>query len=311
MEILKPIRLQSFQAKITKVPENFVLRDSLYFEHKEDGRRLTIYKHETNPVAIYRKPINVWEDIKNNTSITSILRNIPYGTILDGEAMPEDINGKSSDVIADIKKGTATFKLFSIPLIRGEKDHFAGTRLRKKLQELGAEVNCPRILTLAEILSSEMGSAPIRENQELKTFNGLPLETLKRVLINYIRQEDIEGLIIRDRNTDLAHKYKQAKTVTCIVTAKERGSISGKYFLTLGSLTLSLYNPDGKLVEIGKCSGFSDIQRDEIWEKDISELDPVEVEYDSLTKYGKLRFAQFKCFRSDRDPKSCTLDKLQ
>lgn len=302
---MKPNNLFSIQRKISTVPEKFSFKDSHSIEHKEDGRRLTIFKGVRDFVAIYRKPVDVWEEVSQNLSVLKALQNIPANSVIDGEILPEKEKDFASQTLTDIQRGTARFKIFSLPVVAGIESELSGFSLRKQLEVWGNFAETPEIFSL--------GTFAATIPHLMKTFHsfeGKPLESMKRVLTNYIREREIEGLIIRDQKTKEAYKYKSAKTITAVVIKKKIGNIDGKYFLTLGSFILGLYDKRGRMVEIGSCSGFSDLDRDKFWEMEIDSIPPVEVEYDTLTVKNKLRFAQFKCLREDRTKESCTLDKL-
>jgi len=144
----------------------------------------------------------------------------------------------------------------------------------------------------------------------------------------------------------LMAKVKHERTADCVVA----GYRLHKDGLGVGSLVLGLYQDDGRLRHIGVASSFSRARRaelldelapyrldrgaahpwaDESWEgrpggnvsrwnngKDLS-VEPlcpelvVEVAYDAMEGDRLRHVAQFRRWRPDRDPRSCTYDQLE
>jgi DNA ligase-1 len=98
-------------------------------------------------------------------------------------------------------------------------------------------------------------------------------------------------------------KVKQMHTMDLIVSSVEEGE--GKYKNMLGRLNVEFKN---NIVGVG--SGFTDLQRKEIWDNKekyiglVAEVQYFEISQDSKTKLESLRFPVFKQFRSDKDEPS-------
>ncbi len=96
-------------------------------------------------------------------------------------------------------------------------------------------------------------------------------------------------------------KIKDVKTLDVVVLGFKEGK--GERKETFGSMEVGLYK-DGKLVKLGYVgTGFD---KDEL--ELLSKLSPpfvIEVEYQELTKDGKLRMPRFKRLRLDKSPEEC------
>ena len=127
-------------------------------------------------------------------------------------------------------------------------------------------------------------------------------------------------------------KIKRVRTIDAVV----RGWRPGKEEGTLGSLSLALYDADGKLREVGHCSGFTAKQKRELpaflapyetgerfsaepsrWnaarEMDGAVVRPelvVEVTFDHTSNERIRHGTKLVRWRDDKDPRDCRMDQL-
>lgn len=144
----------------------------------------------------------------------------------------------------------------------------------------------------------------------------------------FVTDQSLEGLIAKrptsrymaGRSSSWV-KLKPTSTVSCLVTGWETGTgrIEGK----MGALHLGVIAPEG-IREIGKVgTGFTDEQRG-LWAEALTEDEDmgrvadgyyaryvVEVEYQNLTKDGRLRFPSYKGVRNDLSPAACGLAQVE
>jgi len=128
-----------------------------------------------------------------------------------------------------------------------------------------------------------------------------------------------EGLIIKDVRLGYGagwSKWKKVYDVSTIVTGWKPGN--GQYSDQIGSLAVSVYH-EGKLVEVGFASGFSDKLRrsmsDDFEAIKGSVLDVFCQEIQKSKRssgngIGRLRHPTFHRFRDDLEPKTITSKKL-
>ena len=121
-----------------------------------------------------------------------------------------------------------------------------------------------------------------------------------------------EGLVIKD--TRLGYgigwaKMKKTFDVSCVISGFKPGN--GKYESSLGAMTLSVYE-NGKLLEVGYCSGFDDKLRQKMAENPGDFIGKVvDVFAHELTKDKRIRHATWHRFRDDVEASDCTLEKLK
>ena len=117
--------------------------------------------------------------------------------------------------------------------------------------------------------------------------------------------EGYEGLMLnpnipyyKGKKSNKMLKLKTFETWDCTVLGVYPGESGHKYENTLGGLIVMQEN--GVEGKVG--GGFSDDERDEIWEKSDAVIDRViEVEYQNLTDDKKMRFPVKKRWRTDKD----------
>lgn len=143
------------------------------------------------------------------------------------------------------------------------------------------------------------------------------------VMWEFVRNNALEGLIAKQVSAPYHVgranswvKLKPTNTISALVTDWQIGN--GKNSEVMGALFIGLIGPEG-IHEVGKVgTGFTDEDR-RIFAEKLAEVDPdphghygivVEVEYQSLTNDGKLRFPAYKGVRTDLVPAACTFAQL-
>ena len=136
--------------------------------------------------------------------------------------------------------------------------------------------------------------------------------------VDYVHKHKLEGFMFK--NIEMPYipggspannwfKFKKEIAFDAIISGYVPGT--GKYSGQVGSIIFSLYNDEGKLVECGRCSGFSDAVRRSI-SADMNEYigKIIEVHAMEQTADGKFRHPVFFSFRDDKDPKRCDMHQI-
>lgn len=245
-------------------------------ETKIDGHRLTVVNRNGKLSAFSRTP---GEDpfekgLGQHDNIMQLLNDLPVDTVADGELY---VPGEASTSVPNhLRTGEfLRFMPFAYPVWKGQ------SFVRRSWEEYWKAVPRPH----EYLYSGRLGK--VIDGPELK---------------RQAARLGVEGFVLKNQPYDEWYKIKPIRTADVIVTDVTDGR--GKYTGMIGALEMSAYK-DGHLVGVGRCSGLSDEER---------AADPcvylnqvIEVEYDSLTTHGKLRFAQFKRFRPDKPEKECLI----
>jgi len=267
--------------------------------------------------------------------LITALEQLPEGTVVDGEvivvvdgvtdfaALQQRIHPAESRVKMLSEATPAELVAFDILADRGEDlRNSPFVERRKRLEALASGLEFPWHLT------------PQTDSEE----------TARRWFDEF-ESAGCDGIIAKVPDLAYQHgkramiKIKHRRTVDCVVGGFRDHKDGGK----IGSLLLGVYDEQGQLHFIGHCSGFPDGQRVEIYtrflelvaddsfneearapgaqsrwssEKDASwtPVDPsvvVEVSYDQLEGHRFRHATRFHRWRSDKDPRSCTMDQLE
>lgn len=265
---------------------------------KLDGVRCVIIKngHLTTILSRQGQPMDGLLEILNETS------SLPDQMVYDGELLAKNPDKLPSDelyrktmMIASKKgvKSNLEFHCFDLlPL--------------NEFQEGKSQLGCKdRKLQLEKI--KDMNLNFIKPVPVL--YSGSDISMINKLLNIAIKNKE-EGIMVNTANgkyeckrTKELLKVKQMHTMDLTVSSVEEGE--GKYKNMLGRL-----NVDFKNNTVGVGSGFTDLQRKEIWENKekyigvIAEVQYFEISQDSKTKLESLRFPVFKQFRSDKNEAS-------
>lgn len=139
----------------------------------------------------------------------------------------------------------------------------------------------------------------------------VPQSSNKTQLLQSILDAGGEGVVLKHLGASYGLgwvKCKRRSDFSVVISGYQPGN--GKYSTTLGAVLFSVYK-DGALVEVGKCSGMTDEERDDIWRNRETYLHKViDVFAQEITKDGRMRHPVWHRLRADVDPQSCTWIKL-
>lgn len=120
-----------------------------------------------------------------------------------------------------------------------------------------------------------------------------------------------EGAVLKKSNYFGWWKVKRTDTVDGIITSICPGE--GKYHGLVGSVTISLYNSQGKLVEVASAGGMTDEVRHELTRLHLADMlvgRIAVVEYQEVAGQGRLKHPRFSHLRDDKPAGQCTMDQL-
>ncbi len=274
-----------------------MLLDGLLASRKFDGYRCLAVV-EDGEATLYTRNGEVFQ---NFPDVEKSLVEMANGDnmVFDGEIMSDDFNSTQRSAFASKRKtvvGDMVYHIFDmIPYDEWVSEKFV-TRAFKRYQDLNAFVG------------AALNAAPHIKN--IKTVERFTVKTLQEILdleIQFIA-EGFEGVMT---NTDIPYykgkssnkmlKFKTFKSMDCEVIGFYPGKPDTKYKDSLGGLIVRQEN--GVECEVG--SGFSDEERDEIWNDQKSVLGRIaEIEYQELTSGDqRMRFPIKKRWRPDKDKK--------
>lgn len=281
--------------------DDALLTDDKYVaEPKLDGARYMLYLNDDGTtVNLYSR--RDFPRIDKAANVPHFAK--PYkgleGTILDGEVMlPSQtqlgdttgiMNSAPAKAIAEqAKKGLLEYNVFDVL-------YYNGQDMRKK------PLSERRKLLVAIVKAMHEPTVKVVPQYDDKA--GL-----------FKREVDAgrEGVVLKNVGSSYGMnwvKCKRRSDFTVIVTGFQPGK--GKYSKTLGALLFSVYQ-NGTLVEVGKCSGMTDDERDAIWANQAAwKGQPIDVFAQEVTKDGRLRHPVWHRKRDDVAPETCTWDKLK
>ena len=295
MTVLVPARCTS------DLPGEF--REHHVAEPKIDGSRYLFYigsdptgRHQGN--ALLSRHISKVDNLPvDKTGHVIGLKNpIPglTGTVLDGEVFFKDftytqsiLNCSTANAIERQKDGgILKYHVFDCRVFRGED--ISGLPLSKRRQ-------------VAEAVVKHIG---------LPNVSLVPQWPHDRIqeMFNLIVAAGGEGVIVKDVRMGYGcswAKMKKSYEISCFISGYKPGN--GKYSDSIGAIAVSIYN-DGKPIEIGFASGFSDVVRAEMnknRDKFLGRI--VDVYAQELSAGLRLRHPTFLRFRDDYAQVDCTL----
>jgi ATP-dependent DNA ligase len=283
-------------------------------EEKLDGSRYLLYlgidpyaRHAGNTLLSRRISTVDGKFVDRSDNVPHIT-NMNYsgleGTVLDGEIMAADFLStnsimNSSPALAIQKQnsiGECVYHVFDVIAFRGRDIRGLPLEQRRKvLEEVVRRMANPFIKPIAQV----------RGNLE--------------DYFTQIVSKGGEGIIVKDLRQGYGcgwAKFKKSYDVSCVVSGYLLGE--GKYSKQIGSLLLSVYHA-GKLVEIGRASGFSDeirarMSRDfDAFKGKVVDIFAQEIQDSKRSAgnpVGRLRHPTFHRFRDDVNPEDCTSEKL-
>jgi ATP-dependent DNA ligase len=221
----------------------------------------------------------------------------------------------------------------------GQRIHPAASRIQRLAEETPARFVAFDALALADEVLLERSYEERRAI--LETIGGLELTPVVRTAADaehWLREE--EGVVAKELECPYCPgerrgmvKVKRVRTLDAVVM----GWRPGKEEDTVGAIILGLYDDDGRIHEVGHCSGFSKARKREL----VSELAPyetgergsgepsrwthgrdlewvalrpelvVEVSYDHVSD-GRIRHGtKVVRWRNDKSPQECGLEQLR
>lgn len=265
---------------------------------KLDGVRCVIVKNSNSTTIMSRQG----QIIEGLIEIVDESNQLESNMVYDGELLATNTEGLPSDQL--YKK---TMKLSS-----------------KKGNKIDLEFHCFDMLPIDEFTKGQSKLGCHERKLNLEKIQDLNLKHIKVVpvlykggdvsminkFLNIAIDKKQEGIMLNTidgkyecKRTKELLKVKQMHTMDLIVSSVEEGE--GKYKNMLGRLNVEFKN---NIVGVG--SGFTDLQRKEIWDNKekyiglIAEVQYFEISQDSKTKLESLRFPVFKQFRSDKNEPS-------
>jgi len=272
--------------------------DRYIAEPKLDGARYMLYLDHDGSVHLYSR--QRFPAIDKAANVPHIAKPYPgfEGTMLDGEIMLPGqeqlgdttgiMNSLPAKAIATQEKvGKVKYHVFDILFLRGVDVRSKPLRERREL-----------LAQTCRDMNNHEAIWPVVQAKDKATYF--------RALVDAGQ----EGMVIK--NLDASYgmgwvKCKRRSDFSVVISGYQQGN--GKYATTLGAVLFSVYK-DGKLVEVGKCSGMTDAERHDIWKnRDAYMGRVIDVFAQEVTKDGRFRHPVWHRFRDDVEPATCTWEK--
>ena len=285
--------------------EEYLTSDEWVAEPKLDGGRYMLYLEDDGSVHLFSrrdfpridKAANVPHFAKTYTDIR--------GVILDGEVIcAKAVEGG----LKKVELGETTGILNSLPakaIARQQSEGFLYYITFDCLAVGGKDIRSYPLHQRRGVLCNIVNAL---QNPYVKV---VEQHADKDSLFRAMVENGLEGTVIKNLNSIYGVNWVKCKRVadfSVIVTGFQQGE--GKYATTLGAVLFSVYK-DGKLVEVGKASGMTDAERDNIWHNRDRFLGQViDVSAQEVTAGGRMRHPRWLRVRDDVAPETCTFSKL-
>lgn len=300
------VPLATDYAKMKKIEGRWVM------EPKYDGARVVAFINSPEEVVLKSRTGKVWGNFKAiEEAVLEFAKeaNLPLPYVLDGEVVALDDNGEINfqavQKVLMSQKGTGDVRLHYIV--------FDGCRFAEWMKPQQTYLTRYSLLksTFKE-MGQDVGEISLTEGDVVELQTDTAVAELTKYSQTYVGQR-YEGAIAR--RADAVVKNKRTKDLLKVKAFKDAEATivgviegTGKYVGMLGALKCKL--ADGKEFDIG--SGFSDRQRQELWELAANGTKLYEAlavfKYFELTNDGIPRFPIFKSLRS-RDDVSAPADE--
>ena len=278
------------------------LKRATVMEVKYDGHRIYAYR-DVDRVRIYARSGNEKSGLLR--TIEKILKRLPVGTWVDGEACSFKPDGTNDWGIAQSVLGSdsyradlepkITYVVFDIMSYDGNDTRSLKLRDRRALLEDAFDAG------------GIFDSQAIMLSPQFDSSNGA---------YDALVAKGFEGAIVKDPDAAYASgkrgygwfKMKATETIDVVVMGTKDGK--GKFKGQVGALVFGQYGDDGKLVEQGSCSGMDDSLRAKFTaQRDAGTLNGmvIEIAHMGIMPTGGIRHPQYKRTRTDKDPLTVTV----
>lgn len=299
-----------------KLPDD-LSKEYLIAEEKLDGSRYVLYiggdpYGRSTPNALLSRRVSTVDNkhvdrTQNLPHITAKTYAGLEGTILDGEVQATDFletnsimnSGPKLAVDKQFHIGPCTYHVFDVMFFRGKDVRGLALDQRRKILEAVVER---------------------MNNEHVKT-----IEQIKGDLTQYFNKivaKGGEGIIVKDTRQGYGSgwaKMKKSYDVSVVVSGWHPGKPGTKYKNMVGSLLLSVYH-EGKLLEVGRASGFDEVIRNNLTDNfeeyrgkviDVFVQEIQDSKRSASNPVGRFRHATFHRFRDDVNAEDCTSEKLE
>jgi len=207
-------------------------------------------------------------------------------------ASTKSILGSGPAYAAEFQKQYGSLKLVCHNLVSLRGQSLSSIRFGEKLSHLGDLVESLRYQGL-NILRKEV---LIKEGK---------YDYFRAVLANCGEGVVVKNLIGCDKDF---MKVKRVKTWDVVIMDFTEGK--GKYSTVIGAIRYGAFK-DGKLIEVGKCSGMTDAERAMFAASPDTYIGLViEVKGQEIDSKGGIRFPAFQRIRDDKLPQECLIEDL-
>ena len=309
------LRIEHARAKSVKPArlEEILDSDSWVAEEKFDGWRFLMHFGGNLPRAylVGRRVSGVTGELSEKGLLVPCLwpseeRRTQCGyTVLDGEIMPPDgasfrdlasiMNASPEVSAASIERlGRPIFRVFDMPMCDG--------RDRRDWRHID------RVATIEPLLNW-LGHDDIRP--VVSRADG------KRQFYSEVLARGGEGLILKrlDARYGVSGawvKMKRAHTLDVVITdfTEAKFGVTGKYEGQIGAAVVSVWGPDGRMIEVGQVSGMDDETRLAMSEDQSAWLGTViEIVAQEFAR-DRLRHPRFLRAKPEANNRECTLEKM-
>lgn len=310
-------------------------------ERKFDGSRYLLRVETDGTVNLTSRSKSVetglpTNKIQNVPHLKKIASSFPQGTILDGEIITSVSSDTSSNVVEIMgcdpekaierqkERGFVKYVVYDILYVNGQLLMDLKWYVRRNILEnfYGEFLNGQESIFLTEFHKCDRFDA--KAWYEKIVGNGWEGVMLKNVNSTYQA-----GLDKMKKPSNTWIKVKKFITEDCIIlgftdaeveyTGKDVDNweykIDGKpvtkfhYNAWIGAVRFGQYDKNGRLVEVGQCSGMTEEVRKYMSEHK-EELIGKVIEVKGMERIGKtlaIRHPEFKCFRPDKNPDECII----
>lgn len=295
-----------------------------FYQPKMDGHLCKVFVNQGKIQTLTKNDKDSTAKLLKINHIAKKLLSLPNNTVLFGELHCPDVLASSIPTLINDADERLLFSVFAAPYWNGH--NWYNENLCNVIQHLKDDG-----FSIAHATYIETGFID---------------EKRKQAMLQLAIKNKWEGWVLKENHMDGWYKLKPVKSVDAFVTNVQI-SDSKTCFGGLRSVTLGLWNNHYALkspYNLGVCGGgfkkpfrmqfmtqeqidserrkfivinFPNVPAEKLEVFDLPRLETsilignvMEVEYDSITAGGKLRFPRFIRWRDDKDSKDCTVEQL-